>query len=93
MFNHLERAVDPRLFMRIKRLVKAKRWNITGGWYLQPDCNMPAGETIVRLVLEGRRYFKRKFNAEPTVAYNFDTEPAGRHLYPTFHGYRPLGSA
>ena len=80
VFNHNESLLyewveenDPRLFARIKRLVKAGRWNITGGWYLQPDCNMPAGETIVRLVLEGRRYFKRKFNAEPTVAYNFDS--------------------
>ncbi len=80
IFNHNESLVyqwveenDARLFARIKKLVKAGRWQITGGWFLQPDCNLPGGETIVRLVLEGRRYFKQKFNAEPTVAYNFDS--------------------
>jgi alpha-mannosidase len=80
IFNHNESLVyewveqnDPRLFARIRRLVKAGRWQIAGGWYLQPDCNLPGGETIIRLILEGRRYFKQKFGAAPNVAYNFDS--------------------
>ena len=64
IFNHNESLLyewiednDPALFIRIAKLVKQGRWNISGGWYLQPDCNMPAGETLVRQILEGRRYF------------------------------------
>ena len=43
-----------------------------GGWYLQPDCNMPAGESFVRQIREGQRYFKEKFGVVPTTAINFD---------------------
>lgn len=62
----------PDLFERIKRLVSEGKWRITGGWYLQPDCNMPSGETIVRLISVGKSYFKEKFGVEPTVACNYD---------------------
>ena len=80
VFNHNESLLyewveeyDPPLFERIRQYVQAGRWNITGGWYLQPDCNLPGGETLVRVILEGRRYFSEKFGVRPTVSYNFDT--------------------
>ena len=62
----------PELFERIKDLVKRGKWKIVGGWYLQPDCNMPSGETFVRQISVGKEYFKSKFGIEPTVALNFD---------------------
>ncbi|MBQ7948714.1 MAG: hypothetical protein IJ284_03030 [Clostridia bacterium] len=62
----------PDLLKRIQDLVKCGKWKIAGGWYLQPDCNMPAGETFVRHIHLGKKYFKEKFGVEPTVAYNFD---------------------
>ena len=63
---------DPKLFRRIKRLVKRGQWHIMGGWYLQPDCNMPSGESFVRQILVGKRYFRDKFGVEPTTAANLD---------------------
>ena len=62
----------PDLFESIKALVKSGKWHIMGGWYLQPDCNMPSGESFTRQILEGKRYFKEKFGKEPTTAINFD---------------------
>lgn len=62
----------PELFEEIKELIKAGKWHIMGGWYLQPDCNMPCGESFVRQIREGQRYFKEKFNACPTTAINLD---------------------
>ena len=62
----------PELFARIQELVKAGKWHIMGGWYLQPDCNIPAGESFVRQIREGQRYFKEKFGVCPTTAINFD---------------------
>lgn len=80
IFNHNESILyewveeyDPTLFERIRSHVQARRWNITGGWYLQPDVNLPGGEMLARVILEGRRYFAEKFGVRPTVAYNFDT--------------------
>lgn len=63
---------EPELFKEIQALVKEGKWHIMGGWYLQPDCNLPSGEGIVRNVLAGRRYFEEKFGKRPTTAINFD---------------------
>ncbi len=80
IFNHNESLLyewieiyDPPLFGRIRDLVRQGRWNVTGGWYLLPDLNLPGGETLVRVILEGRRYFHEKFGVRPPVAYNFDS--------------------
>ena len=64
---------DPKLFARIKELVAKGKWHIMGGWYVQPDCNIPSGEGFVRQIESGLKYFKEKFNARPTVAVNFDS--------------------
>ena len=66
-------SFEPELFKRIRRLVKAGRWHIMGGWYLQPDCNMPCGESFVRQMLIGKRWFLEKFGVEPRTAINFDS--------------------
>jgi len=64
---------DPTLFKEIQNLVRKGRWCISGGWYLQPDVNIPGTESIIRHILEGRRYFWQHFKAAPKVAYNFDS--------------------
>lgn len=71
---------DPALFARIVELVKAGKWHIMGGWYLQPDCHMPSGESFVRQILAGQRYFQEKFGVRPTTAINFDSFGHSRGL-------------
>ncbi|MBP1994544.1 glycoside hydrolase family 38 N-terminal domain-containing protein [Paenibacillus eucommiae] len=80
VFNHNEvilykwvEEYEPALFERIRQLVAKGKWNIMGGWYLQPDCNMPSGESFVRQILTGKSYFREKFGVEPTTAINFDS--------------------
>jgi alpha-mannosidase len=65
--------LDPALFDDIRRLVKAGRWAISGGWFIQPDVNLPGTESLIRTIAEGRRYFRDRFEAAPRVAYNFDS--------------------
>ena len=79
VFNHNESILyewieehDPELFEKIKTLVSEGRWEIVGGWFLQPDCNMPSGESIFRQVLKGRLYFYDKFGKVPVTAINMD---------------------
>jgi len=79
IFNHNEVTLykwveeyESVLFARIQELVKQGKWHIMGGWYLQPDCNMPSGESFVRQMLLGRNYFQEKFGVKPTTAINFD---------------------
>ncbi len=71
LYKYIEEYA-PTLFQRIKKLIREGRWHIMGGWYLQPDCNMPQGESFVRQILVGHRYFQEKFNVKPTTAINFD---------------------
>jgi len=79
VFNHNEALLyqwieeyDLPLFERIQKLVKAGKWHIMGGWYLQPDCNMPSGESFVRQIRSGQEYFREKFGVTPKTAINFD---------------------
>ena len=80
IFNHNESVLyrwvqryDRGLFEQIRKLVEAGRWSISGGWYLQPDANLPGLESFVRHMSEGRRYFFDQFGVRPKVAYNFDS--------------------
>ena len=79
VFNHNEALLyewveehEPLLFERIKKLVKEKKWIIMGGWYVQPDCVMPSGESFISQIELGNEYFMEKFGVKPSVAINFD---------------------
>ncbi len=80
VFNHNESLLyewveehEPPLFERIKRLVAEGKWHIMGGWYIQPDCVMPSGESFISQIKIGREYFKEKFGVVPKTAINFDS--------------------
>ena len=64
---------DPEMFEEIKQRVKEGRWDIVGGWYLQPDCNIPCGESFARHALVSQRYFKEKFGVIARTGYNVDS--------------------
>lgn len=65
--------LEPALFAEIQRYVKEKRWIIVNGWWIQPDCNVPNGESVIRQALYGKGYFMDKFGIEPTTGYNVDS--------------------
>jgi len=71
LYKYIEEYA-PALFARIQELVKLGKWVIIGGWYLQPDCNMPSGESLVRQILYGRKYFEERFGVKPTEGISFD---------------------
>ncbi len=64
---------EPRMFEEIRQRVKEGRWHIVGGWWIQPDCNIPGGESFVRQGLYGQRYFREKFGVTAKVGYNVDS--------------------
>ena len=63
----------PDMFAEIQEMVKQGRWEIVGGWFLQPDCNIPSGESFMRHTLISQRYFKEKFGVSATTGYNVDS--------------------
>lgn len=87
IFNHNEALLyeivereEPQLFERIKKLVADGKWNIIGGWYIQPDLNMPCGESIIEQINVGRKYFEEKFGVRPTVGFSADAFGHSRGL-------------
>lgn len=64
---------EPEMFEEIRNRVKEGRWEIVGGWWVQPDVNIPSGESFVRQALYGQRYFWEKFGRAATVGYNPDS--------------------
>lgn len=65
--------VDPDMFAEIQQRVKEGRWHIVGGWFIQPDCNIPCGESFARHALVSQRYFKKKFGVIAHTGYNVDS--------------------
>lgn len=64
---------DVALFKRIKKHVIAGRWSIVGGWWVQPDCNLPNIDNINKQISIGSNWFEANFGVHPTVAYNVDS--------------------
>ncbi len=63
---------DPDLFARILAKARAGQWIPVGGSWVEPDCNLPSGESICRQFLYGQRYFERTFGARSTIFWNPD---------------------
>jgi alpha-mannosidase len=54
----------PALFARVKARVAEGRWEVQGGMWVEPDTNIPNGESLVRQLLHGKRYFRREFGID-----------------------------
>jgi len=63
----------PAIFREIEQRVKEGRWEIVGGMWVEPDLNMPDGESLVRQILYGKRYFKQKFGVDVNIGWNPDS--------------------
>jgi alpha-mannosidase len=88
LYQQVEK-LDPALFNRVRRLIKKKRWHISGGQYIQPDANLPTDIGWRRQILHGQRYFQKKFKVQPRVGYNVDTfgHPGSLPDILAAHGY------
>lgn len=53
---------DPELFEAIKEKVKEGQWEVEGSMWVEADCNIPSGESFVRQLLYGKRFFQKEFN-------------------------------
>lgn len=72
LYRTLERQA-PDQFDRLRKQVTAGRWEPLGGMWLEPDVNLPSGESIVRQLLYGQSYFEDRFGWRSTVCWLPDT--------------------
>ena len=64
---------NPALFAEIRDLIRQGRWHVVNGMVIQPDMNVPGGESFVRQVLLGKAYMRQHLGVEPRVAYCVDS--------------------
>jgi len=62
----------PGLYRRIQAAVKRGQWVPVGGSWVEPDCNIPSGESLVRQFLYGKRYFRQELGFECKEFWNPD---------------------
>ena len=55
------REREPELFARIKQKVDGGQWIPVGGSWVEPDCNLPSGESLARQLIFGQRFFRKHF--------------------------------
>ena len=63
---------DPELFERIKARVAEGRFEVVGGWWVEPDCNVRGGESYVRHALYSQRWLAEHLGVIATVGCNVD---------------------
>ena len=51
----------PTIFDGIRRNVEGGRWEVVGGMWVEPDMNLTSGESIIRQLVHGQRYFESRF--------------------------------
>lgn len=68
LYSFLEED-DPALLERIREKVGTGQWETIGAMWVEPDTNMPTGESLVRQLLYGQRYFEKTFGHRHTVCW------------------------
>ena len=63
----------PDLNDQIKQRIQEGRWEIVGGMWVEPDLNMPDGESLVRQLLVGKRWYKQAYGVDVRIGWNPDS--------------------
>jgi len=56
----------PALYAQVKARVAEGRWEVQGAMWVEPDANIPSGESLVRQILVGKRFFRDEFGVDVT---------------------------
>lgn len=59
----------PELYEQVKEKIAAGSWEITGGMWVEPDTNVPSGESLVRQFLYGKRFIREEFGKETKLVW------------------------
>ncbi|HEX3940734.1 MAG TPA: glycoside hydrolase family 38 C-terminal domain-containing protein [Acidobacteriaceae bacterium] len=72
-YNQWVADKNPRLNAQIKQRIDEGRWELVGGMWIEPDLNMPSGESLVRQILIGQRTFQKLYGVTTRIGWNPDS--------------------
>ncbi len=70
----------PEQFERIRARVAEGRWEIVGGMWVEPDCDLPSGEALIRHFLYSKKFVRENFDKDVVTAYNVDSFGHGSNM-------------
>lgn len=59
----------PEKYEELKELIKKGRWEVDGAMYVEADCNLSSGESLIRQILQGTAFFKKEFDKDCKLLY------------------------
>ncbi len=59
----------PELYAQVKERIREKRWEPEGGMWVEADCNLTSGESLVRQFIHGKRFFLEEFGLDNRVLW------------------------
>jgi alpha-mannosidase len=66
-------SADPGMFAEIRQRVREGRWEVLGGWPVEPDCNIPSTESFARHCLYGKEYCSQSLSVDVRIGFNPDS--------------------
>lgn len=60
---------QPDLYQKVKEKIKSRVWEAEGSMWLEADCNLVSGESLVRQILHGKRFFKEEFGVDSKILW------------------------
>lgn len=70
----------PEQYGRIRKHVEEGRWEIAGGMWVEPDCDLTSGEAMIRHFLYGKKFVREEFGTEVTEGFNPDSFGHGANM-------------
>ena len=59
----------PEMYEKIKVRIRENRWEPEGGMWVEADCNLTSGESLVRQFMHGKRFFKEEFGVDNRILW------------------------
>ena len=74
------------MYEKIRQRVKEGRWEPEGGMWVEADCNLTSGESLVRQFLFGKRFFKEEFGVDNKILWLPDVFGYSAAMPQNWHG-------
>lgn len=64
---------DPVLYEKVRTRIAEGRWELVGGMWVEPDLNIPSGESLMRQMLYGQHFYRKEFHRTSEIEWLPDT--------------------
>ena len=68
LYEYLKQE-EPQLYEKVKERVKQGRWEVEGAMWLEADCNLSSGESLIRQISHGKKFIRDEFGIESKILW------------------------